>query len=119
SDTEKSDNVNLIGRIAADSTGAFTEFSPPTGGSKPQGITTGPDGALWFTEEAGNRIERLTTDGHFTEFGIPTAGSAPFQIVTGLDGNLWFTELAGKIGEVHVPPSVTLTQGTSTSSQRF
>jgi serralysin len=107
SDTEQSSNPNKIGTINTDGSG-FTEFSPPTAGSKPQGITTGSDGALWFTEESGNRIERLTTDGHFTEFAIPTGNSAPFGIVSGSDGNIWFTEFSGKIGEVHVPPTVTV-----------
>jgi len=27
--------------------------------SEPAGITTGPDGALWFTETGGNKIARL------------------------------------------------------------
>jgi streptogramin lyase len=27
----------------------------------PQGITTGPDGALWFTNYDGNSIGRITT----------------------------------------------------------
>jgi streptogramin lyase len=40
--------------------GAFTEHPVPTSGSAPYGITTGPDGALWFTEAFGNRIGRIT-----------------------------------------------------------
>ena len=31
----------------------------PTAGSGPVGITMGPDGALWFIEEVGNKIGRL------------------------------------------------------------
>jgi streptogramin lyase len=47
---------------------AFTEFSIlPTPGSLPVGITTGPDGALWFTEGATDKIGRITTAGVFTE----------------------------------------------------
>ncbi|UQR68253.1 hypothetical protein LRP30_23610 [Bradyrhizobium sp. C-145] len=39
----------------------FTEFMlPPV--SRPSAITTGPDGALWFTEAAG-KIGRMTIDG--------------------------------------------------------
>ena len=55
----------------------FTEFPIPTAGSGPTGITTGPDGALWFTETrlAGNKIGRITTAGVVTEFSTPTAGS--------------------------------------------
>ena len=36
------------------------EFPIPTADSRPAGITTGPDGALWFTEGA-NNIARITT----------------------------------------------------------
>ena len=35
-----------------------TEYPLPAAGL-PEGITTGPDGALWFTESNGNRIGRL------------------------------------------------------------
>jgi hypothetical protein len=44
----------------------FTEF-PSTGGG-PYGITSGPDGNLWFTELRGNQIGRITTAGTLTEF---------------------------------------------------
>ena len=39
---------NKIGRITT--AGAFTEYPIPTASSNPEGITAGPDGALWFTE---------------------------------------------------------------------
>jgi streptogramin lyase len=55
----------------------------PTAGSNPAGITTGPDGALWFTEFGANQIGRITTAGVITEFPIPTAGSEPQGITTG------------------------------------
>src|SRR5262249_60494427 len=60
----------------------------------PQIITTGPDGALWFTESNVNQIGRITTDGTtIAEFLVPTADSGPLGITTGPDGALWFTEL--------------------------
>ncbi|MGE0027988.1 MAG: hypothetical protein AB7O78_15810 [Thermoleophilia bacterium] len=64
-------------------------------GAAPRGITAGPDGNVWFAEDAG-RIGRITPTGTITEFsqGI-TAGSRPLDIATGADGNLWFTELFG------------------------
>ena len=34
------------------------EYTLPDGASEPHGIVTGPDGALWFAEEAG-KIGRL------------------------------------------------------------
>jgi streptogramin lyase len=79
----------------------FQYFPIPSQGSVPRGITAGPDGALWFTESATNRIGRVTTDGVFTEFLIPTSESTPTNIVSGPDGNIWFTEFdASQIGRI-------------------
>jgi virginiamycin B lyase len=65
-------------------------------------ITAGPDGNLWFTEDAGNNIGRITTTGEITEFPIPTPQSGPHGIAVGPDGNLWFTEQTGnKIGRIN------------------
>ena len=38
----------------------ITEFALPTQGGIPYQITAGPDGNLWFTEELGNKIGRIT-----------------------------------------------------------
>ena len=83
-----------IGR--ASSPGTITEYTIPTANSGPAGITTGPDGALWFVERVGNKIGRLTVSGDFTEYPIPTADGSPGNIITGPDGALWFTEFLGK-----------------------
>ncbi len=48
-----------------------TEFRTNDGG--PQKITAGPDGALWFVERDGNKIERITTASVVTAYSIPTA----------------------------------------------
>lgn len=48
----------------------INEFSTPTASSRPDGITAGPDGNLWFTENNGNNIGRITTTGVITEFAI-------------------------------------------------
>ena len=71
------------------STGVFSEFSISSGFN--QGITTGPDGNLWFTKTGANKIARMTTAGVVTEFTVPTPVSEPFGITAGPDGNLWFT----------------------------
>ncbi len=81
--------------------GVFTEFLVPTGNSRPEGITMGPDGNLWFVEQAGNKVGRITTQGVITEFPIPTVDSDPWNITAGPDGNLWFSEGSGdKIGRI-------------------
>jgi streptogramin lyase len=47
--------------LPAPASAAITEFPIPTAASDPFGITPGPDGALWFTEEDGNKIGRITS----------------------------------------------------------
>jgi hypothetical protein len=91
-------------------THVVTEFKAGiTGDTEPAGVTAGPDGNVWFTEEAGNRIGRITPSGTITEFPIPTANSQPVQIVTGSDGNLWFAEQDSlKIGRI--TPTGTITE---------
>ena len=57
----------------------------------PNGITAGPDGALWFACTAGS-IGRITVDGVVSTYPLPFAASAPGSITSGPDGALWFTE---------------------------
>jgi streptogramin lyase len=87
----------------------ITEFEVPTAFSSPLSITAGPDGNLWFTEWAGNKIGRMTTSGAVTEFTLPLSpeiapgvtSNRPSGITAGPDGNLWFTEWAGnRIGRM-------------------
>jgi uncharacterized protein (TIGR03437 family) len=74
----------------------------------PTGITTGPDGAFWFTETGGTgKVGRIATNGTVTGYPVPTTPSYP-AIITGPDGTLWFTEFFGnKIGRVTTIGSVT------------
>ena len=77
----------------------------------PRGITTGPDGNIWFTEESGNKIGRITPGGSVTEFPIPTPDSGPYGITAGPDGNLWFSEAyTGKIGRIATASPNTITE---------
>ncbi|MGH7485123.1 MAG: virginiamycin B lyase family protein, partial [bacterium] len=85
--------------------GNIQEFAIPTPRSDSYGITTGPDGNLWFTESKPYKIARITPSGTLTEYSIPTPPHTnPFvtDIVTGADGNLWFTAVsdAGNIGRI-------------------
>jgi hypothetical protein len=95
-----------------------------TAGSDPYGITAGPDGALWFTEQQSNNIGRITTSGVITEFAILTANSESYFITAGPDGALWFTEqqgnnigritTAGVITEFPIPTASSLPFGITT-----
>lgn len=87
-------------------------YGVPTANSFPGGITAGPDGALWFTENQGNKIGRITTAGVITEYPVLTVSSHPFAITTGPDGALWFAEggsgsISGKIGRITTTGIVT------------
>ena len=54
------DAPQYIGRITPG--GAITEFPLPSPGSGPAGIAAGPDDNLWFTEQLGNKIGRITPE---------------------------------------------------------
>ena len=61
-----------------------------TGIDEPGGITSGPDGALWFTNPGNDSIGRIATNGtvtNYTGVGI----DQPVGITSGPDGALWFT----------------------------
>jgi len=80
----------------------FSSFPLPSS-SDAHAITSGPDGALWFTEESGNQIGRITTSGAITEYrvGSSTTYLSLYDITAGPDGALWFTELAQRaIGRI-------------------
>ncbi len=81
-------NVSYSGDIC----GIITEFTSPTAVSEPAGITAGPDGNMWFTENAAGKVARITLNGTITEFPLPARSAVPAGIVTGPDGNLWFAE---------------------------
>jgi virginiamycin B lyase len=86
-------NLPGVGRIST--AGAVTEYTlpaSPNGFGDPQAITSGPDGALWFTDGQGN-IGRITTAGAATRYSPGGTGMGlGWGITTGPDGALWFTQ---------------------------
>jgi len=88
-----------------------------TPGADPAGITTGPDGALWFGEFQSNKIGRIDVSGNISEYSPTTSGAS--KITTGPDGNLWFTEpFANKIGRITPAGVITEFPLTSPSNPR-
>ena len=80
----------FIGRITI--AGIVTEYSMASDGfAEPYAITSGPDGALWFTDGAG-QIGRITAVGNVTRYSGPNINNGGWGITTGADGALWFTE---------------------------
>src|SRR5262249_60777646 len=112
---------NAIGTITPDGA-TFIEYGVLTPNSRPVGITAGPDGNLWFTEQMGNKIGRITPAGAITEFVVPAAGSGPNGIAGGPDGALWFTEFLGNnIGRATTPAQLRVlpASGVLVSTQHF
>jgi virginiamycin B lyase len=103
----------LIGPVVAlAASPTINEYPIPTAYANPSSITTGPDGALWFTEQSANKIGRMTTAGAMTEYSIPTPSTQPSGITAGSDGALWFTETLGaggssKIGRITTSGDIT------------
>ena len=61
-------------------------------------MTTGSDGALWFTNESS--IGRITTDGTITTYPTPHVNQL-WGIAAGPDGAVWFTDhLNNSIGRI-------------------
>jgi streptogramin lyase len=87
--------------------GSTTAYSLPNE-LRPVAITTGPDGNIWLTDDAKNKIVRMTTAGTVTgEYSVP-AGSSPIGITSGPDGKLWFTdEKTQKIGKISTGGTIT------------
>ena len=87
---------------------------------KPDGITTGSDGNLWFTENAAGQIGRMTPAGVVTSLPCPrfrrrpdrprarqATTPHPTAITAGPDGALWFTGIPGEIGRITTAGVVT------------
>src|SRR4051794_28097247 len=63
---------------------AIKSYPVPTADSVPYGITSGPDGNLWFTESAGNEVGRISpVTCAITEFALTARLSAPLEIASG------------------------------------
>jgi virginiamycin B lyase len=94
--------------VSADGgSGTITEFTIPTPNAGAYDIVLGGDFNVWFTEETGNKIGRITRDGVITEYAIPTANALP-RGLTAAGGRIYFTEFAAnKIGYLNTSnPSV-------------
>jgi streptogramin lyase len=100
-----------IGRITT--AGSFQAYQTPEGlGTYGNihivcGLTAGPDGNMWFSEQYTNNIGRMSPSGSVTEFNDPSADGFPTSITAGPDGNLWFSDKDG-IGKMTPSGGTTL-----------
>src|SRR2546427_1106566 len=91
--------------LPAAATGMITEFRPAgisqTATSDPLGITSGPDGNLWFTDAGASTIARINPSGTgLAEFKTNTGAASPVAITRGPDNRIWFTELSSSVNQV-------------------
>ncbi|MBV9646414.1 MAG: hypothetical protein JO043_03025, partial [Candidatus Eremiobacteraeota bacterium] len=93
-------DANLVGRMTTSGKPTLYQLKEMGG---PNGITIGPDGALWIAEQGAlsgsqqtpGRILRMALDGRLlSSFPLSPRSwqTAPVNITSGADGNLWFTE---------------------------
>ena len=71
----------LFAAPAAIAAPTVNEFNVPTGASEPEDIVAGPDGKLWFTEHAADKLGRVTPGNPpvIDEFPLPTGYTQPVQ----------------------------------------
>jgi streptogramin lyase len=69
--------------------GGVKEYALPHG-SDPFGLTVGPDGNLWFTDQGSGEVGKVTPAGTVAEYA--SEHYEPEGIAAGADGNLWFVE---------------------------
>jgi streptogramin lyase len=99
-----------IGRVVASEVSSgtsdgITHFQLSNVGSYPYDIAPGPDGNMWFTEQFGGAIGRITPAGAVSEFPIPNTDV--LGITAGPDGNIWFAARSGAIGRMTLAGAVT------------
>src|SRR5271157_6055129 len=71
------------------------EYTVPTPNSRPHDPAVAPDGSLWFTGQAANKIGRLdVTTGSFKEYPLKTRDSGPHGLVADGQGNIWLTAIS-------------------------
>ncbi|MGC9952627.1 MAG: hypothetical protein ABSF64_40355 [Bryobacteraceae bacterium] len=83
--------------------GQMTEYPIPPPGT-PFDITTGPDGALWFTDTSLQQIGRITVSGRVAEYPVDPGYDGLLYITPGADGTLWFLNIYdgdyGELGQI-------------------
>jgi virginiamycin B lyase len=81
-----------VGRVRPD--GAYAQHSVNFG--LPYAIVSGPDGALWFTNDGSGKLGRISVDGVMTSTIIDASpGTALSRIASGTDSALWVTYSIG------------------------
>ncbi|MDO9410277.1 hypothetical protein [Patulibacter sp.] len=80
--------------LASSASAAVQDFPVPTPDSGLTDIATGKDGSLWFSEQKGYKVGRITTAGQITEWTIPRKDAddtdfGPEELTVAADGRVW------------------------------
>ena len=73
-------------------------------------ITSGSDGALWFTVQYENTIGRITTSGAVTTESSPGTGVVS-GVTSGSDGAVWYTGFSEVVGGPSYIGQIALAEG--------
>lgn len=82
-------SIPLIARMTP--TGELSEYVLPERGSNQIRLALGPEGNIWFTASAVNRVGYITPQGRIEEFPAMAQYSSPNFITAGPDGAVWFS----------------------------
>lgn len=89
----------------------FHEFTLPNSASNPRGIVYGADGKVWFSEDSGSAIGRITPSGSIVTYPVTTQNSyfESKSMAVGPDGNVWFcVSTDSEIGRITPSGQITL-----------
>lgn len=95
--------------VVPDKRGRIKLFDDTFGDPVPDGITAGPDGALWFTDPGNDVVGRITIKGVYT-LQQPAGVEVSDGITTAPDNALYFTaaQSNAQIGKITTDGTVTL-----------
>ena len=102
-------SASTLVRVLPDKRGNVKLYKDTFGDPSPDGITAGPDGAVWFTDPGNDVIGRITTKGTYT-LQQPASVELSGGLITGPDNALYFTaaQSNAQIGKITTDGTVTL-----------
>ena len=115
--------ITPAGPVATYSTGLLQPAQ--SGQSQLGGITVGPDGNLWFTQEGGTTsqgegvVYRMTPAGSLSHQRGGGVLSDPSSITSGPGDNLWFTENGDEVGSLGIHGGVGVPISTGNGSENI
>ncbi|MCP2335533.1 Vgb family protein [Actinomadura rupiterrae] len=93
----------LTASAAAAHAAPVTEHSVPIPDTAPAGLTQGPGGSVWFTENAGG-IGQVTASGKVKEYPVPLNSQKlrglPAGMATSSDGSVWYTDMSQNVPRI-------------------